>query len=616
MDPGPVLESGSAGGHSGKGSVLQRLATVISRALGRRASTSKSPEPAVIPPEKSDPEKGHYSNAENEEACAKIWSIYVGEAERYDAALVESWKADMEGILIFSGLFSASLTAFLIESYKVLQPDSGDLTVAGIALISHQLAAIASNTTFVSPPPSNFTPTAASLWCNALWFISLSLSLTYGNAAVAAAPCKSFLLPLFGLKQFRMHTIVDTIPFLLHASLLLFFAGLVAFLLPVNHIMMYLMCIVLFVFIVLYAVLTILPVVRLNCPYRTPLSAPLWSMLQGPFAFFDKSNSSPRQTMTEAVADVALQDTEPRDQRAVQWTLDSLTDDIELLPFVEAIPDIICGPNGFRRANDTLFNGLLGTVDMNSPLVTRIYGLVAGTEGMLPEDPLRARRRTAGHRAVWALVPGGLAASTRLAVTYQAQRWAHSLLRTLRDLLVDSHGSTPPHEGDLPAIRKLLQVLITHRDIIASPFESLFSSIPSNLCLPLFMELEPAYHEIRDLTPTAANLDNIRRIVAALYDSHDWAHNSLMFVAMFINQGLSDLLTDETDPPFEPLRTCYSILSEIESNPPRRNGDRYADDLPGLPPNDAAPRIQPGCSGASGHLDTDRLPDASVLLIL
>ncbi|KAJ6494371.1 hypothetical protein C8R45DRAFT_176426 [Mycena sanguinolenta] len=152
MDPGQALESGSAGGGSGKDSVLQRLASLVSRALSRRTSTSKNLDPAVSQPERPDTEKSHYSDAENEEACAKIWSIYVGEAERYDAALVESWKADMEGMLVFSGLFSASLTAFLIESYKVLQPDSGGLTVAATALLSHQLAAIASNTSFVVPP--------------------------------------------------------------------------------------------------------------------------------------------------------------------------------------------------------------------------------------------------------------------------------------------------------------------------------------------------------------------------------------------------------------------------------------------------------------------------------
>ncbi|KAJ7486990.1 hypothetical protein FB451DRAFT_1228512 [Mycena latifolia] len=64
--------------------------------------------------EKADAEKNH------EAATAKLWAVYVSEAEKYDKGLVESWKNDMEGMLIFAGLFSASLTAFLIESYKTL----------------------------------------------------------------------------------------------------------------------------------------------------------------------------------------------------------------------------------------------------------------------------------------------------------------------------------------------------------------------------------------------------------------------------------------------------------------------------------------------------------------
>ncbi|KAJ7171387.1 hypothetical protein C8R46DRAFT_828099, partial [Mycena filopes] len=55
--------------------------------------------------------------------------------ERYDKALVESWKSDMEGMLIFAGLFSASLTAFLIESYKTLNPDQGDTAIRLLAQI-------------------------------------------------------------------------------------------------------------------------------------------------------------------------------------------------------------------------------------------------------------------------------------------------------------------------------------------------------------------------------------------------------------------------------------------------------------------------------------------------
>lgn len=112
-------------------------------------------------------------------------------------------------------------------------------------------------------PPPPFNPTTASLWCNAPWFVSLSLSLTcillttlveqwareflhkteMRPSALRHARIFSFLY--FGLKRFGMHTIVDVIPFLLHTSLLLFFAGPMAFLLLVNRIMMYLMCVAL-----------------------------------------------------------------------------------------------------------------------------------------------------------------------------------------------------------------------------------------------------------------------------------------------------------------------------------------------------------------------------------
>ncbi|KAJ7733190.1 hypothetical protein B0H14DRAFT_3517429 [Mycena olivaceomarginata] len=61
-----------------------------------------------------------------------------------------------------------------------------------------------------------------------------------------------------------MHAIVDAIPFLFHASLLLFFAGLVTFLLPANHIM----CIALVIVLLLYAALPVPLVIRLDRPYR------------------------------------------------------------------------------------------------------------------------------------------------------------------------------------------------------------------------------------------------------------------------------------------------------------------------------------------------------------
>ncbi|KAJ7637987.1 hypothetical protein DFH06DRAFT_1002001, partial [Mycena polygramma] len=107
----------------------------------------------------------------------KLWAVYLKEAEKYDKGLVESWKSDMEGLLIFAALFSAILTAFLVESYKSLTPDSGDSTVQLLVQISQQLAASANGSTIHLAPPTPFKPTVTSFVCNALWFISLGFSL-------------------------------------------------------------------------------------------------------------------------------------------------------------------------------------------------------------------------------------------------------------------------------------------------------------------------------------------------------------------------------------------------------------------------------------------------------
>ncbi|KAJ7480270.1 hypothetical protein B0H11DRAFT_1246209 [Mycena galericulata] len=601
MDFPPELEAGASPPQSIRGSVLQRLASAVSRVLGPRGRTSHSDKnTAESPPTKPDPVKGNYTQAENEEACAKIWSVYVGEAERYDAALVESWKADMEGMLIFSGLFSASLTAFIIESYKNLQPDSGDLTVAAISQVSQQLAAIASGKTFVLQATVPFTPATESLWCNALWFISLALSLTCALLAtlveqwareflhktemrpspVRRARIFSFLY--FGLKRFRMHTIVDAIPFLLHASLLLFFAGLVAFLLPVNRIMMYLMCIALGSFIILYTILTVLPVVQLDCPYRTPLSALLWSLLQNPFNFFAPPEISSQPTISEVVLDCALQDTRERDQRALEWTLDSLTDDVELLPFVEAIPDIIYGPNGFRRVNDELFIAILGDTEVASPLVTRICNLIAGTQGMLPGDPLPSRRRSAGFKALWALclmpctwnrrfeidfaalgplAGDGIPLTVLLAVVYQRQRWFNHLLVTLHKLL----SSSPEHLHDqgLWDVHRLLRLLAAHEDLFIHPVHPMDDEA---VMFPWrYKKLRALNTEIGDSLPTPSQLDSAQKIVAALYVEHDWASHSTNLIVSFITGAMDQ----DLDPAFDPLITCNTILAEITSSPPR-----------------------------------------------
>lgn len=84
-------------------------------------------------------------------------------------------------IIVFhqSGLFSASVTAFIIEAYKNLLPNSTDITVTLLSQISLQIAA-GSNGSFVGPltAPASFEPTSSALRVNAFWSISLILGLT------------------------------------------------------------------------------------------------------------------------------------------------------------------------------------------------------------------------------------------------------------------------------------------------------------------------------------------------------------------------------------------------------------------------------------------------------
>jgi hypothetical protein len=77
-----------------------------------------------------------------------------------------------------------------------------------------------------------------------------------------------------------MHTIVGFIPLLLHVSLLLFFAGLVAFLWPINPVLMIVAALMLGLISAIYLGLMILPIITWDAPYQMPLSNVAWGLYQ------------------------------------------------------------------------------------------------------------------------------------------------------------------------------------------------------------------------------------------------------------------------------------------------------------------------------------------------
>ncbi|KAJ7094785.1 hypothetical protein C8R44DRAFT_890213 [Mycena epipterygia] len=373
-------------------------------------------------------------NAGNEAYSAKLWAVYVSEAEKYDRALVETWRSNMDGMLIYAGLFSASLTAFLTESYRTLNPDPGQTTIILLTQISHQLAAASNGSHFELPAPSDsFTPPTTSLVCNALWFISLSLSLSCAliatlleqwardfihNSDIRSAPvirARVFSYLYYGLKRFNMHTVVEIVPLLLHASLLLFFAGLVTFLAPVNPIIMTVVATSLGVVAAVYSALTLLPLIYLDCPYRTPLSGTLWRLGNALRQRWNRNrpgggqiaDTVPRPQPDGIVEAIYRQATEQsadrtsRDLRALVWTVKSLTADEELEPFVESISDILWSPEGRRTVYDVHISTLIYHPDVQ--LWARIEGLLQSCNSGLLSAEAKTRRHIICYTALWSM---------------------------------------------------------------------------------------------------------------------------------------------------------------------------------------------------------------------
>ncbi|EIN09755.1 hypothetical protein PUNSTDRAFT_36794, partial [Punctularia strigosozonata HHB-11173 SS5] len=108
------------------------------------------------------------------------WDYVYKRLQLYDQEMIKGYSQDIDNLLIFAGLFSAVLTAFLVEVYTQLQPDNTQLSVQLLSNISLQLQQISLNQAAPAPvDPLNMSFQADShvVAINTLWFLSLILAL-------------------------------------------------------------------------------------------------------------------------------------------------------------------------------------------------------------------------------------------------------------------------------------------------------------------------------------------------------------------------------------------------------------------------------------------------------
>jgi hypothetical protein len=406
-----------------------------------------------------------------------------------------------------AGLFSASVTAFIIESYKTLVPDNNARTVVLLEVITQQLAAI-SNTTVPTPAiataiaaPNPFLPPASALLCNVLWFLSLAFSLACAlSATLVEQWARNYLLAtetrpapyerarLFeylykGLERFHMASVVEAIPLLLHISLFLFFVGLVEFLRPVNFAISMLILVVLLSCVIIYTLATVIPAFQRNCPYCTPLSGWFWSVMQT-FHLLRRLDPTSGRTveivgsMTYAREVEAIEISPDRDQRdldAMCWTLKSLRGDTELEPFIEVIPQVV---SGFDYSAKHLLRMLLHCDDPSVRLDHRISRLLITCSGGRLGPSAGQKRATTCLAAIWSLTMMSIMSgpySSPPSPSSPARRFDE---RTLKDMVLVKIAIPGAADYVISAMAVVARgVLDTYLDRVAANVEKLLALI-------------------------------------------------------------------------------------------------------------------------------------------
>lgn len=129
---------------------------------------------------------------------------------------------------------------FVIESSKDLKPDYTESSAKSLLLMSQTLSAISRGSPVnesITPNQElvNFTPTAIAVAVNALWFLSLSLSVAVSFIAILAKEwCYSFMAGRVGtmlrqarlrqqrwdgIEKWKMKEILYVLPLLMHTAL-------------------------------------------------------------------------------------------------------------------------------------------------------------------------------------------------------------------------------------------------------------------------------------------------------------------------------------------------------------------------------------------------------------
>ena len=357
-------------------------------------------------------------------------------------------------------MFAATVAAFVIESYKSLKADPTDVSSSLLQQVTQELAGISNGDRLTPQPPDSFKPPRYAIHVNILWFLSLVITLSCGLGATLVqqwvrryqrltqhsdTPAHRVRVRTFlyaGMKEFQVRLIVENISLLLHAAIFLFFAGLIEFLLHINHEVAHVVLVIVCIFAAIYVTLTFLPVIFQQCPFQTPLTSVFWYIAHiiAAVVLFPFTCSSHVRTKVEELwlhtkegFDMhimkAVVGKKILDKQAIRMTLSMCRDDGDVEAFLEAVPGYLqIDENVGTRIDD--IGSLLKPKGTDMPLGQRMVHLFTtciNGYGKMDEVARRRRAITCSHvvlalsKAVSSPTVKGLTLDLPYAVGYKLQ---------------------------------------------------------------------------------------------------------------------------------------------------------------------------------------------------
>ncbi|KAJ3555805.1 hypothetical protein NM688_g2370 [Phlebia brevispora] len=227
------------------------------------------------------------------------WATIDQTVRDIDKGKVKDCTDDIDALLVFAGLYSAILTAFLIESYKALQEDPQHTMVQLLQQMTTQSYEFNGRFLNSTSPASSSDPFQAPTWAirvNVCWFSSLFLSLSTASYGILV---KQWLREYLstdrtshqeririrhfrhqGVEEWRLYDIAAVLPLILQISLALFFVGLCFFTAAVHPSIRTTSVVLVSAWAAFIVFAILAPLLSARCPFKTPLLKTVFSRLR------------------------------------------------------------------------------------------------------------------------------------------------------------------------------------------------------------------------------------------------------------------------------------------------------------------------------------------------